>query len=166
MINGVDTENLRSLIDRVATHPEEGKFTFRAVTSWDSNAHSVTRIRGFTLEGDEPAGLLGGDTAPNAVELILGALGSCLSVGVAYQASLRGIRIRALRFEIEGRLDVRAFLGLSGDRPGYQHIQVMVNLDSEAERTDLQALLEQVIHTSPVADIISHHVPLDISLAE
>jgi uncharacterized OsmC-like protein len=166
VINGVDTENLRLLIDRVANHPEEGKFTFRTVTSWDSNAHSTTRIRGFTLESDEPAGLLGGDKAPNAVELILGALGSCLSVGVVYHAALRGIRIRALRFEIEGQLDVRAFLGLSGARPGYQHIQVTVNLDSEAERTDLQDLLEQVIRTSPVADIISHHVPLDISLAK
>jgi uncharacterized OsmC-like protein len=158
VINGVDAENLRVAIDQVGSNPEEGHYTFRAITTWDSGAHSTTRIRGFSLESDEPSGLFGSDRAPNAVEIVLGALGGCLSVGVAYVAALRTIHIRSLRFEIEGRLDIRGFFGISGARPVYEHIRVEVFLDSDAKRADLQALIEQVIRTSPVTDIIAHGI--------
>jgi uncharacterized OsmC-like protein len=166
VINGVDAENLRALVDQVGSDSEEGHYTFRAVTTWDSGAHSTTRIRGFSLESDEPSSLLGNDRAPNAVEIVLGALGGCLSVGVAYVAALRAIRIRSLRFEIEGRLDIRGFLGIEGPRPGYEQIRVAVFLDSDAKRADLQALLDHVVRTSPVTDIIAHGVAVEIVLAE
>ncbi len=166
MINGVDVKNLRSTIDTVAKDPEEGHYTFQAVTSWSGGAYSTTRIRNFCIECDEPSSLSGTDRSTNAVELVLAALGGCLSVGVSYAASLRGITIRSLRIDLEGNLDIRGFFGLSGARPGYEQIRVTVHLDSEADRTELESLLERVIRTSPVVDIVTHGVPVRLTLAD
>jgi uncharacterized OsmC-like protein len=163
--NGIDVLELRSTIERVEKDPALGHYTFSATTTWNGGARSSTRIREFTIEGDEPAGLLGSDTAPNAVELVLSALGACLIVGVAYGAALRGISIQSMSFTSEGELDIRGFFGMKGIHPGYERISVMVHLQSDAGREELETLLTTVIETSPVRDIIVRNVPLNIQLA-
>ena len=45
------------------------------------------------IASDEPAGLGGTDTAPNPVEQVLAALGNCLAVGSAANATARGIAL-------------------------------------------------------------------------
>ena len=165
-INGIDVIELRSTIERVEKDPSLGLYTFRGMTTWRGGARSSTDIRGFTIEGDEPAGLLGSNTAPNAVELVLAALGACLTVGVTYVAAQRGITIQSMDFTIEGELDIRGFFGMKGIHPGYEHIGVMVHLQADAKREELETLLTTVIETSPVRDIIARNVPVNIQLAK
>ncbi len=164
-VNGVDVVGLRSAIGSVEKDPALGHYTFSAMTTWNGGARSSTLIRGFTIEADEPVGLLGSNTAPNAVELVLSALGACLTVGVAYVASQQGIMIQSLQFTIEGELDIRGFFGMKGIHPGYEHIRVTVDLHADAGREKLEALLATVIETSPVRDIIARNVPVNIQLA-
>ncbi|MDD1698100.1 MAG: OsmC family protein, partial [Methanoregula sp.] len=104
--------------------------------------------------------------APNAVELVLSALGACLTVGVAYVAAQQGIMIHSLKFTIEGELDIRGFFGMKGIHPGYEQISVTVHLHADAERKKLETLLSTVIETSPVRDIIARNVPVNIQLAK
>jgi len=59
------------------------------------------------------------ETAPNPVEQLLGALGNCLAVGYATNASAAGIEIDELNIKLEGDLDVQAFLGLCSDNADY-----------------------------------------------
>ncbi len=165
VLNGVDVEKLRKTIDQVEVDPEKGHYLHQVQTRWNGGAHSTSTIRQFTVESDEPEEILGSDQAPNAVELVLSALGGCLCVGVAYLAALWGIEIQSRRFEIEGQLDVRGFFGLTGAHPGYERIQVMVYVQSNTERKKLESLLEQVIQTSPVQDIITRNVLVQIQLA-
>ena len=164
-INGIDVTELRSSIESVKKDPALGHYTFNAMTTWRGGARSSTDVRGFAIESDEPVVLVGSNTAPNAVELVLAALGACLTVGVTYVAAQRGITIQSMKFTIEGELDIRGFFGMKGIYPGYERIRVIVHLQADANREDLETLLTTVIETSPVRDIIARNVPVNIQLA-
>lgn len=177
--NGIDLEQLVGTIEAIKAQPELAMFKFRAGTEWLGGGHSRTciqdfygagaedssRSRPFILEGDEPPILLGGNRAPNAVEVILHALASCLAVGFVYNAAAQGISVEALEFDLEGELDLHGFLGLSDAvRPGYQQIRVTYRAKADAPREKLVELCDYVQKTSPVLDIIRNPVAVSISL--
>lgn len=178
-LNGVNIDQLMGTIDAIKNNADIALFKFRSNTKWISGGHCQTEIKDFygatqedssrtkpiILEGDEPAVLLGEDNGANAVEAVLHALASCLSVGVVYNAAAMGIEVNSLSFELEGELDLHAFLGLSEEiRPGYKHIAVKIHADTSASKAELEGLLEYVKKTSPVLDIITKPVPVQIEL--
>ncbi|WP_254807931.1 OsmC family protein [Natronosalvus amylolyticus] len=175
--NGVDVEALGEAIDAISAEPAAGEFTFRAETEWEDALRCVTTIdefdqagervstREFHIEGDEPEEILGERTAPNAVELLLAALGSCLSVGYAANAAAMGIELEELQFEMEGDVDLRGFLGIDEDvRPGYEGITCTAYVDANASEEDLAELRERVEATSPLIDSIRNTVPLETNM--
>ena len=176
--NGVNVSQLVETIELIKKDPRLAEFRFRSHTRWDQGGRCETQIAGFygagaettrakthTIAGDEPPVLLGTDTAPNAVEAVLHALASCISVGYVYNAAARGITIESLRFDAEGVLDLRAFLGLSETvRPGFERITFTATVKANASRADLEALCEYVQRTSPVLDIIRNPVPVSVRL--
>jgi uncharacterized OsmC-like protein len=180
-MNGVNVDQLMETIDHIQENPDLARFQFRAYNEWIDGAHSRTTIesfygagqedtsrsRPFTLEGDEPPVLLGENTAPNAVETVLHALASCLAVGIVYNAAAQGINIESLSFDMEGDLDLRAFLGLSEEvRPGYNNIEVKYRVNSDAPREKIQELCDYVQKTSPVLDIVRNPVPVKVTLLD
>jgi uncharacterized OsmC-like protein len=177
--NGVDVEQLTKTIEAVRENPELAQFRFQAHSEWLDGGRSETTIDSFyqageedtsrsepfVMEGDEPPVLLGDNTAPNAVETVLHALASCLAVGFVYNAAAQGIQVEELTFDLEGDLDLRAFLGISDEaRPGYQNIRVAYQVEADAPREELEELCEYVQRTSPVVDLIRNPVPLSIEL--
>jgi len=178
--NGVNVTQLVDTIEAIKKQPDLAKFQFRAHSTWDGGGRCHTDIQGFfgagkedtsriralTLLGDEPAVLLGEDTAPNAVEAVLHALASCLSVGFIYNAAAMGIEVSALDFDLEGDLDLQGFLGLSNDvRPGYSGITVRYRVQADAPREKIEELCDYVQRTSPVLDVIRTPVPVSVELA-
>lgn len=181
LVNGVDVERLVETVNAVKANPKLAQFRFRAHTDWDGGGRchttikeffgvgqeDATRAAPFVLKGDEPSVLLGDNTAPNAVEVVLHALASCLAVGCAYNAAAQGIRVEALTFDLEGDLDLQGFLGLSDQaRPGFRSIRVTYHVKADAPREKLEALCEHVQRTSPLLDIIRNPVPVSIELAD
>lgn len=179
-LNGVNVSQLVGTINAVKLDPSMADFKFSATTTWIKGGHCQTKIQSFTgantqdtsrnepfeLEGDEPPVLLGENHGPNAVEALLHALGSCLSVGIVYNAAAQGINVKSLSFDIEGDLNLHSFLGLSETmRPGYSNIEVKVNMDSDAPREKIEELCEYVQRTSPVLDCLRNPVPIDIIVA-
>lgn len=111
--------------------------------------------------------LLGGNAGPNAVEAILHALASCLAVGFVYNAAAQGITVESLNFDLEGDLDLQAFLGLSEDvRPGFENIRLTYRVKSDAPREKIEALCDYVQRTSPVLDMLRNPVPVSVALAD
>jgi len=178
-INGVNVDQLMGTIEAVKGNADIALFKFRSTTKWIDGGHCQTEIKDFygatqedhsrttpfILEGDEPGVLLGNDYGPNAVEAVLHALASCLSVGIVYNASAMGIEINSLNFSLEGELDLHAFLGLSEEsRPGYKNIVVTVDAKTTASETEFKELLAYVKKTSPVLDIIRNPVPVTIDI--
>ena len=178
-LNGVNLDQLVGTIQAIQETPEIARFTFRAHNHWINGGHSRTEIQGFygatqedksrpepfVLEGDEPPVLLGENHGPNAVEVVLHALASCLAVGFVYNAAAQGIRVESLEFDIEGDLDLHGFLGLSKYvRPGYQNISLTYRVESDAPREKIVELCEYVQRTSPVLDILRNPVPVSVEL--
>lgn len=177
--NGVDVERLAATIDAVKQDPQAAAFVFRGHTKWQGGARSETRFKAFhgagkedssrstdlVMQGDEPSVLLGDDTAPNAVEAVLHALTSCLTVGLVYNAAAKGIQVRGLEFDVEGELDLHRFLGLDPDkRPGYRRISVSCKVDADAPREELERLVQYVQETSPVLDVLENPVDVQIRI--
>ncbi len=176
-LNGVDVDQLLETINAIKENPSLANFRFRARTEWVEGARSRTRIQGFygagkeddsrtepfVVEGDEPPVLLGTNQAPNAVEVVLHALASCLSVGIVYNAAAQGITVDSLEFEMEGDLDLHAFLGLSDEvRPGYEGITVNYRVEADAPPEKVEELCAYVQRTSPVLDILRNPVPVRV----
>jgi hypothetical protein len=88
--NGIDVDQLLATFEAIKADPSVSAFTFRASARWQDGTHNVgeigqfihagqedeSRAEAFRLDGDEPPVLLGQNKGPDAVELLLQALGS------------------------------------------------------------------------------------------
>ena len=166
-INDVDIQAVADLATKIGEEPEVASTVWQASVTWDGGFRSSGAIRGFDpIPSDEPTSLGGDDTAPNPVEQLLAALGNCLAVGYAANATAAGIQIRDLVIDLEGDLDLRTFLGLDPDgNAGYDAIRANVRLDSDATATQLEELHRTVVGTSPVGHTLSRAVAVDIQLS-
>ncbi len=178
--NGVDVQALTETIEAIKVKPGLAKFTFRARTNWREGTHSTaeigsfthddaedeTRQGPFTLAGDEPPVLLGRNLGPNAVELVLAALGFCYSVGYVANAAARGIEIEEMSYELEGDIDLRNFLGISSEaRPGFSEIRAKAYVKApRASEQELKELCSYVQDTSPVKDVLVNPVPVKTAI--
>ncbi len=130
--------------------------------------HSGPRARSARSRphaSDEPSGLGGSDTAPNPVEQLLAALGNCLAVGYAANASAAGITIKDLKIAVAGDVDLRSFLGLSPGHAGFSAIRVAVDLDTDADPDAVAELHRRVAASSPVGHTLQAAVPVEITPA-
>lgn len=165
-LNGVDLDTVAGLASAITDNPALGNTTWGATVTWTGGFRSEASIRNFAaIPSDEPAGLGGSDGAPNPVEQLIAALGNCLAVGYAANATAIGIELRNLSIELEGDLNLTTFLGLGSGNAGYSGIRAKVKLDSDADPDVLAALHEKVTSTSPVGHTLSRPVPIAIELA-
>jgi len=177
-MNGVDTPTLLATINAVGAQPELAKFQFRAKSRWLSGTHSESTMQGFfgaggeqshvapyTAAGDHPTVLCGSDIGPTPVEWILHALAACLTAGVANIASARGIKLNKVESTVEGDIDLRGILGLSGEvRNGYERIRVSFEIDGDASPDRLEQLVMQSKARSAVYDILTNGVPVSVGV--
>jgi uncharacterized OsmC-like protein len=120
------------------------------------------------MEG-EPEGLSSEDIVPNASEALLAALGSCLVIGIHANALARRIPIRRLELELEADIDTTAVWGTGDIDPkpiGFESVRVSVELDADASREVLDALVKHAALWSPVANTLHNPVHLDVVLSQ
>jgi uncharacterized OsmC-like protein len=164
-VNGVPVEACRSLIGAVRDDAQNGQTSWRSVTTWKGGFLCESQIRNHVVHLDEPQALGGTDAAPNMVEAVLAAYGSCLTVGYALNASLRGIRINELEIEVSGGIDLAGFFGISEDvSAGFEQITANVHLEADVPDAELQDLHDHVLKTSPVGSILSRPIAVTTEL--
>ncbi|MGF1469012.1 MAG: OsmC family protein [Sandaracinaceae bacterium] len=176
--NGVDVPTLFATIDAVRAQPELAAFQWRASNRWIKGTHSRTTIEGFTGAGgdhqhatefsydvDHPPVLVGDDQGPTPVELLLAALASCLTAGIANVASARGINLTEVESRVEGDIDLQGILGLSDEvRNGYQALRVSFRIRGDAEADKLRQVVEQSRARSAVFDVLSNGTSIAIDV--
>ncbi len=166
-LNDVDIEAVAGLAGHITETPQAAQTTWSAAVRWTGGFRSEATIRDFQpTPSDEPSGLGGSDTAPNPVEQLLAALGNCLAVGYAANATARGIAINDLRIELDGDLNLESFLGLSPGHAGFHDIRATVSLDSSADHDALAELHEHVLSTSPVGHTLKASVTVTVRLSQ
>ena len=138
--------------------------------SWVNGTHSRTTIDGFsglgqehnhrqtfTVEGDHPEIFASEDNGPTPVEVALGALAACLMAGVATVATNRGVQLRSVTATLEGDMDLQGILGIDKDvRNGFDGIKVIFDIDADASKEDLEAIVAQSQKRSAVFDVIAN----------
>lgn len=146
--------------------------TLRCRTVAKGRFHQLNYIRSlppWPAMEDEPESLLAEDIAPNASESLLAALGSCLAVGIHAHAVARRIPIRRLELNLEANIATTAGWGGDCRDPGplgVDVVRVSVQLDADASREVLDALIKHATLWSPVANTLHNPVHLDVSLAQ
>ena len=92
-LNNVNITAIGILVEALAAEPEQAETTWHASVEWDGGFHTTTTIRDFEpFATDEPEVLGGTDKAPNPVEHLIAALGSCLAIGCIDRTRRRSCR--------------------------------------------------------------------------
>jgi uncharacterized OsmC-like protein len=175
IVNGVDCAALGATIEAIENKPELARFQFRAENEWMTGGHNRSTIQGFHGAGEEhacrtqpfvfdagePPVLLGRDEGANPVEFLLHSLAACMTTSMAYHAAARGIEVGAIESKVEGDLDLRGFLGMTGEvRKGYQQIRIAFQVKSDAEAEQLK----QCATMSPVWESLTRGVPVMVEV--
>lgn len=176
--NGVDVARLFATLDAVKAQPEAARFRFSVDNRWISGTHNRNQVSTFygvgaeqqhestfTIEADHPAVLVGHDAAPTPAEILLAALASCLTSGLGNIAAVRKINLESVESRIEGDIDLRGVLGLSGEvRNGFSQIRVSFRVRGDASPEALRELVEQAVARSAVYDVLIHGVPISVDV--
>ncbi|MEM9130386.1 MAG: OsmC family protein [Pseudomonadota bacterium] len=168
--NGVDIDAVLDARTALGDSPEAGQFTWRASCEWIDGIHSRSTVEGFYglgeelkhdrafhIDADHPPQFAAADKGATPVEIVLSALASCLTGGVASIAANRGIHVRSAKAQIEGDMDLAGVLGIDpGVRNGFQDIRVSFEIDADATEEEIAALVAQSQKRSAVFDIITN----------
>jgi uncharacterized OsmC-like protein len=174
--NGVDVETLSDTVDAIRERRDLARFTFRARNRWVSGTHSQNISQGFygagserehermfVFDADHPMVLAGSDNGPTPVELLLYALASCITAGIANIAASRGVMLTRVESTALGDIDLQGSFGLSDAvRNGYQQLRMRVTIEGDASPETLHEILEQSRSRSPVYDVIANGVPVQL----
>jgi uncharacterized OsmC-like protein len=97
------------------------------------------------------------------VEYVLVGLAGCLTAGIATVAQNRQIQLRSVKATLEGSMDLQGILGIDGDvRNGFDDVRVCFEIDADASRKDIEALVAQSQKRSAVYDILTN--PTNVSV--
>ncbi len=168
--NGVDVGALLGAREALAGAPEAAQFKWRATCNWVNGTHSTSTVDGFyglgaeqkhktrfTFHADHPEIFASEDNGATPVEYVLVGLAGCLTAGIATVAQNREIQLRSVKATLEGGMDLQGILGIDGDvRNGFDNIRVKFEIDADASKEDIQALVAQSQKRSAVFDIITN----------
>lgn len=137
------------------------------IFSFSGESQSATKFTGnsrnFQITIDEPPALGGKDEAANPVEYTLASLAGCLNVVAHVVAKELNIILKSLKINIDGELNATKFLtGESSQRAGFSHIDVKLDVESDADKDLLATWLTQVEERCPVTDNLAHPTSVKI----
>ena len=168
--NGVNVDALLAARTALSQAPEAAQFRWRATCSWVSGTHSRSTVEGFfglggeqhhkttfTFDADHPEVFASEDHGATPVEIVLAALASCLTAGVASVSQLRGIQLRSVTSTLEAGMDIQGILGMDSDvRNGFEGIKVTFDIDADATPDEIRAVVAQSQKRSAVYDVITN----------
>jgi uncharacterized OsmC-like protein len=153
-------------LDATTTEPQlirpEVRTTLVSGAATEVRVHASSHT--FTI--DEPESLGGTDKGANPVEHLLASLGACQVITFQVWAEKLGIQLDGVDIALTGEIDLRGFFGLAeGVRPGFQSIEVSVQLSGPESAERYDELTQAVEAHCPVLDGLGNAVPVSTSYA-
>jgi uncharacterized OsmC-like protein len=160
--------------------PAGAQFKWRATSEWAGGTHTRSVVENFFGLGEEqkhrqtyrydtdhPEIFASEDNGSTPVEFVLVGLSGCLVAGIAAVAQNRGIQLNSVRATLEGGMDIQGILGIDSDvRNGFDSIKVNFDIDADASKEDIEALVAQSQKRSAVFDIISNPTDIHVSVSK
>jgi len=177
--NGVNVQALLDAREVLKGAPEAAQFTWRASAKWQNGVHSTIKVQSFyglgeehshkeesVFDADHPEVFAAEDNGITPIEYLIVGLASCLTAGVASVAQNRGIQLRSVEAKVEGAHDIRGILGADSDvRNGFNDIKVTFNIDADATRQEIEALVAQSQKRSAVYDALTNPTNVTVEVA-
>lgn len=169
VVNGVDLDVFNGTVAAVKNDPKNGATVWKVNTKWRGGLKTEAKLRNFTLNFDEPEAVAGTDTTVSPHETVLACYGACLTVGMAINSALHGIKLKNVEVELEGHIDLPGFLGIAGleglkDLPGYHTVKAVVKVESDASKEAIRKVFDHVVKYSPVGLTLSKAVDVKTEL--
>lgn len=161
VVNGINVDDLLSLIDGVKQDAAKGITNWRVTTTWQGQARSRAQVEDFNIGGervprrfsidiDEPCELGGTNRFANPQEHLIAALNACMMVGYVAQCAVRGITLQSLEIKTDGEIDLRGFLGIDpAVPPGYEKLSYVVRIKGSGTEEEFAEVHAAVMATSP-----------------
>jgi uncharacterized OsmC-like protein len=176
--NGVNVEALLGAREAMTGAPEAAQFTWRANCDWVTGTHSRTTVDGFfgigaeqshrqafTVDTDHPELFASEDNGPTPPEMMLIGLAGCLTAGIASVATHRGIQLRSVTATVEAPMDLQGILGIDADvRNGFSGINVRYQIDADATKDEIEALVAQSQKRSAVFDVVTNPTTVTVEV--
>ena len=177
--NGVNVAALLGAREALAAAPEAAQFQWRATSEWQNGTHSTSVVRGFFGLGaeqshrteyrfdlDHPEIFASEDNGATPVEYVLVGLAGCLTAGIAAVAQNREIQLHKVVARLEASMDVQGILGMDTDvRNGFTDVRVVYDIDADATRDEIEALVAQSQKRSAVFDIITNPTNVTVEVS-
>ena len=177
--NGVNVEALLGVREALPGTPEMAQFQWRSTVSWVNGTHSRSDVETFYGFGEEqrhhttfsydidhPLQFASEDKGVTPVEVVLVALGGCLTAGVAAVAQQRSIQLRSVRATLTAEMDLHGILGADPEvRNGFSGVAVRYVIDADATRDEVEALVAQSQKRSAVYDILTNPTSVTVEVA-
>ncbi len=165
------TDSFKPLVNTIqatlADAPDQAVATFSAESEQVAGLRSEIRIRDHRLVVDEPDALGGADAGPNPVEIALASLATCQEITYRLYADKLGIPLDCVSVSVEGDVDLRGFFAVDeAVRPGFQAIRATVKLQSPADQSSINELVETVNRHCPVLDLLQNRTPITIDIEQ
>lgn len=175
--NGVNLDAVVGAREALTNAPAAAQFKWRAACQWKNGTHSYSTVESFyglgeeqrrkktfSFDADHPEVFASEDLGATPVEYVLVGLASCLTAGIATIASYRNIQLKSVTATIEGDMDLQGILGIDDEvRNGFKGIKVTYDIDADASREDIEALVAQSQKRSAVYDIVTN--PTNVTVA-
>jgi len=173
IVNGLDTAQLRGLINVLEEDEDAGRVTFFSRSRWQDGMRAFTTFTGyeidgelhheetreFTLLGDEGVELSGTDTAPGAVEELMYALGTCIIAAGNANAALRGITLSQFDVDLESDIDLHGLFALDPEVwPGILEMRSSITIAGDADEEALREIAMLGFRYSPVSESIRNGI--------
>ena len=176
--NGVNVQALLEAREALTEAPQAAQFTWRASCEWVNGTHSRSTIEdffglgeeqkhrtAFTFEADHPEIFASEDHGATPVEIVLAGLASCLTAGVAAVAQNREIQLHSVKATLEAGMDIQGILGIDSDvRNGFDGIKVTYEIDADATKAEIEAVVAQSQKRSAVYDVITNPTEVTVEV--
>jgi len=180
-LNGVNTQQLGTLMNTLIEKPNTSKATFFVKTEWngkqedgggfcvrssmkdfDIGGQTIERNSSYTMLFDFPPQFSGEGKGPTVCEACMSSLGACVTQTIIAHATARGILLDNITIELQGNIDLRGFTGISNEvRPGAQEFKVNVNIkSSSASKEQIAEIYEIGKKFSPAFDTLTNGTSL------
>jgi uncharacterized OsmC-like protein len=167
LINGIDTQRSKSIQESIRNDGQGdiARPRYQAIINWRSGYETEAEVAGDnTIQGDEPVAYGGNANGLSPQDLLLTAVGNCLAATFIGGLSTQGITVHSLKIAVSGRVNFRVAYAIERGSPGFEAIDVQVDIRTDSPREQVERLLTQLYPTAPIPDTILRPVPINLNL--